>query len=163
MNKKDWFSSVEFSMLALRCLDLDCFNLRVTLSHMVRQFDWKERVWIWELPTKYWVQNQCCGSGMFIPDPDFYPSRIPDTGSKNSNKREGRKKFVIKLFLKSQISQNWIFFIFLKCWRKKFGPIFKEFLKFLPKIIFYYTLKWVWDPGSGKNLFRIQDPGSRVI
>jgi hypothetical protein len=40
--------------------------------------------------------NQCCGSGMFIPDPDFYPSRIPDPrsripdpGSKNSNKREG--------------------------------------------------------------------------
>jgi hypothetical protein len=23
-----------------------------------------------------------------IPDPDFYPSRIPDLGSKNSNKRE---------------------------------------------------------------------------
>jgi hypothetical protein len=24
-----------------------------------------------------------------IPDPDFYTSRIPDLGSKNSNKREG--------------------------------------------------------------------------
>jgi hypothetical protein len=24
-----------------------------------------------------------------IPDPDFYPSLIPDSGSKNSNKREG--------------------------------------------------------------------------
>ncbi len=24
-----------------------------------------------------------------IPDPDFYPSRIPDLGSKNSNKRQG--------------------------------------------------------------------------
>jgi hypothetical protein len=22
--------------------------------------------------------KQCCGSGMFIPDPDFYPSLIPD-------------------------------------------------------------------------------------
>jgi hypothetical protein len=30
---------------------------------------------------------------------------------------------------------------------KKFGPIFKE-LK-----------NWVWDPGSGKNLFLILDPG----
>jgi hypothetical protein len=29
------------------------------------------------------------GSGMFIPDPDFYPSRISDPGSKNSIKREG--------------------------------------------------------------------------
>ncbi len=27
-----------------------------------------------------------------IPDPDFYPFRIPDLGSKNSNKREGPKK-----------------------------------------------------------------------
>ena len=33
-------------------------------------------------------KNQCCGSGMFIPDPDFYPSRVSDPGSKNSNKRE---------------------------------------------------------------------------
>jgi hypothetical protein len=32
---------------------------------------------------------QCCVSGMFIPDPDFYPFRISDPGSKNSNKREG--------------------------------------------------------------------------
>jgi hypothetical protein len=34
-------------------------------------------------------RKQCCGSGMFIPDPDLYPFRIPDPGSKNSNKREG--------------------------------------------------------------------------
>jgi hypothetical protein len=40
--------------------------------------------------------DQCGGSGMFNPDPDFYPPRIPDPGSrisdpgsKNSNKREG--------------------------------------------------------------------------
>jgi hypothetical protein len=33
--------------------------------------------------------SQCCGSGMFIPDPDFHPSRIPDPGSKNRNKMEG--------------------------------------------------------------------------
>jgi hypothetical protein len=38
---------------------------------------------------------QCCGSGIFIPDPDFYPFRIPDLGSrildpgsKNSNKKD---------------------------------------------------------------------------
>ncbi len=30
--------------------------------------------------------RQCCGSGMFIPDPDFYPSRIPDP--KTATKRE---------------------------------------------------------------------------
>jgi hypothetical protein len=37
---------------------------------------------------------QCCGSGMFIPDPDFYPSRIPDLGSriqKQQQKRDVKK------------------------------------------------------------------------
>jgi hypothetical protein len=29
---------------------------------------------------------------LLSPHPDFYPSRIPDLGSKNSNKREGCKK-----------------------------------------------------------------------
>jgi hypothetical protein len=29
---------------------------------------------------------------------DFYPSRIPDLGSKNSNKREGWKNFFVKPF-----------------------------------------------------------------
>jgi hypothetical protein len=40
----------------------------------------------------YVHKTQCCGSGMFIPDPDFFThpgSRIPDLRSKNSNKREG--------------------------------------------------------------------------
>jgi hypothetical protein len=36
-----------------------------------------------------------------IPDPDFYPSRIPDPGYKNSNKREEvKKKLVVIPFLK---------------------------------------------------------------
>ncbi len=49
---------------------------------------------------------QCCGTGMFIPDPDFYPSRIPDLGSRiqNSNKREGWKKFVVITLKKLLIS-----------------------------------------------------------
>ncbi len=36
---------------------------------------------------------QCCGSGMFIPDLDFYPSRIPYP--KTSTKKRGEKKFVV--------------------------------------------------------------------
>jgi hypothetical protein len=31
----------------------------------------------------------CCGSGMFIPDPDFYSSRIPDP--KTATKERGEK------------------------------------------------------------------------
>jgi hypothetical protein len=37
-------------------------------------------------------RNQCCGFGMFIPDTDFYTSRISDPGSriqKQVEKREG--------------------------------------------------------------------------
>ncbi len=38
----------------------------------------------------YVVSNdQCCGSGMFIPDTGSWFLPIPDPGSKNSNKREG--------------------------------------------------------------------------
>jgi hypothetical protein len=41
---------------------------------------------------------------MFIPDPDFYPSRIPDPGSRIPNpkmaaKERGEKKFVVIPFL----------------------------------------------------------------
>jgi hypothetical protein len=52
--------------------------------------------------------NQFCGSGMFIPDPDFLP--VPDPGSripapKTATKERGDKKFV-NPFLQPQISQN---------------------------------------------------------
>ena len=35
---------------------------------------------------------------MFIPDPDFYPSRIPDPESKTATKERGEKKFVVITF-----------------------------------------------------------------
>jgi hypothetical protein len=40
---------------------------------------------------------QCCESRMFIPDPDFYPSRIPDP--KTATKERGEKKYLSYLFL----------------------------------------------------------------
>jgi hypothetical protein len=58
--------------------------------------------------------------------------------------------------------------LFLKCWRKKFGPIFKELLKnyrtFTKTTVTKLSKIWVWNPESGirdpeKNLFRIPDPG----
>jgi len=67
---------------------------------------------------------QCCGSGMFIPDPDFYPSRIPDP--KTATKERDEKKFVVIIFyVATNFSKLQIIWV-LKCWRKKFGPIFKE-------------------------------------
>ncbi len=54
--------------------------------------------------------------------------------------------------------------LFLKCWRKKCGPIFKELLKFFPKKLSLSSQKYRfgWDPGSGKNLFQIPDPRSSI-
>jgi hypothetical protein len=46
-------------------------------------------------------KKQCCGSGMFIPSPDFYPSRIPDLipDPKTTTKKGGGKKFVVISFI----------------------------------------------------------------
>jgi hypothetical protein len=38
---------------------------------------------------KHVLKNQCCGSRKFIPDPDFYPSRI----QKQLQKREVKKNY----------------------------------------------------------------------
>jgi hypothetical protein len=66
-----------------------------------------------------------------IPDPDFYPSRIPDLGSrisdpKTATKERGEKKFdVIPFYVATNFTKLYINLV-LKCRRKKFGPIFKE-------------------------------------
>ncbi len=87
---------------------------------------------------------------MFIPDPDFYPSRISDPGSQDSNKREGWKKIVvIPLYLATNFAKLNIILV-LKSWRKKFGSIVKELFKFLPKKL---------SLSSQTNGFGIRDPG----
>jgi hypothetical protein len=54
---------------------------------------------------------QCSGSGMFIPDPDFYLSGISDLGSripdpKTVTKEKGEKNSFHTFFLESNISQH---------------------------------------------------------
>ncbi len=89
-------------------------------------------------------------------------SRISDPGSKNSNKRERWIKFVIILFLWSQISQNWILCYFWNAKEKNLGQFSLNCWSFYPKN-FQYALKYmVWDPWS-----EIRDPektysGSRI-
>jgi hypothetical protein len=39
---------------------------------------------------KFQPFHQCCGSGMFIPDSDFYPSLMSDPGLYNNKKDGGR-------------------------------------------------------------------------
>ncbi len=81
-------------------------------------------------------------------------SQISDPGSKNSNKREGWKKISCHIFHLTKLK----IILFLKRWRKKFGPIFKELLNFLPKRL---------SLSSQKYGFGIRDPektysGSRI-
>jgi hypothetical protein len=51
------------------------------------------------------------------------------------------------------------YYVILEMLKKKFGPIFKELLKFYPKI-FQYALKYM-GLGSGIRKKPIPDPGSR--
>ncbi len=101
--------------------------------------------------------------GSQIPDPDFYPSRIPDVGSKNSNKREGWKIF---FYIPFNVATNFTKLNF-EVLKKKIWPNFQRIIAlFTQKIVTKLLKIWVWDPGSeirdpgsGKNLFRIPDPG----
>ena len=44
--------------------------------------------------------------------------------------------------------------------KKKIWANFQRVIElFAQKIVTKLSKVWVWDPGSGKNLFRIQDPG----
>jgi hypothetical protein len=60
---------------------------------------------------------------MFIPDPDFYPSRIPDP--KTGKKERGEKKLLSYLFVATNFTKL-KFFVIFEMLEKKFGPIFKE-------------------------------------
>jgi hypothetical protein len=48
---------------------------------------------------------QCCGSGMLIPDPDFYPSLILDLGSRiqEHHQKRGGNFFLRTFFLATKI------------------------------------------------------------
>ncbi len=109
--------------------------------------------------------HQCCGSGMFIPDPGSWFLPIPDPGSKNSNKREGWKKICCLLCShKFHKIANYFRFEVLK---KKIWANFQIIIElFTQKIVNKFSKIWgwdpgseIWDPGSGKNLFRSPDPG----
>ncbi len=111
--------------------------------------------------------GQCRGSGMFIPDPGswFLPipdprSRISDPGSKNSNKRWRWKKISCHTFLCSHKFHKIVNYFSFEVLKKKIWPNFQTIIERFTKKIVKKLLKiWSWDPGSGKNLFRIPDAG----
>ncbi len=97
-----------------------------------------------------------------IPDPDFYPSRIPNPGSKNSNKIEGWKKNLLSYLFCShkshKIENN---FIFKNAEEKILANFQKDFLlKYLSVSSQKYGVG-IQVPVKTYSGFRIPDPGSR--
>jgi hypothetical protein len=94
-----------------------------------------------------------------IPDPDLYPSRISDPGSKNSYKREMKKNLLSYFFLSHKFHKIEYYAIF-EMLKKKFRPIFQIVEVFTQKIFNMLSNIWVWDPRSGIRKKPIPDPGS---
>jgi hypothetical protein len=107
---------------------------------------------------------QCCGSGMFIPDPGswFLPIPDPDIGSqiqKQLQKRGVDKIFCYIIFCNHKFYKMLNYFIF-ELLKKKVWAKFQRIVElFTQKVVTKLSKIWVWDPGSGINLFRIPDPG----
>ncbi len=95
-----------------------------------------------------------------IPDSDFYPSRIPEP--KTVTKERGEKKIVIILFFCSHKFYKIEYYVIFELLKNKFGPIFKELLKFLPKNFSICSQIYgfgIRDPRSGIRKKPIPDPG----
>ncbi len=112
-------------------------------------------LWIWIYSQKIrWERKNSV-------DPGSWFLTIPDLGSKNSNKREGWKKFVRPFYGATNFTKLYIILV-LKCRRKKFGPIFKELYNFLPKKMSLSSQKYglgIRDPENTYSGYRI--PGSK--
>jgi hypothetical protein len=102
---------------------------------------------------------------MFIPDPDFYPSRIPDPGSripdpKTATKERGEKKLDVKPFYVAtkfnKIVNNFSFEVLKK---KNLGQFSKNYRTFYQKNCQKALQRMVL--GSGIRKKHIPDPGSR--
>ncbi len=124
---------------------------------------------------------QCCGSGMFIPDPRSriliftHPgSRIPDLGSRISDPgsripdpktatKESEKKLYVKPFYVATKFNKIVNYFSFEVLKKKNWAKFQRTIELFTKKIVKKLFKiWSWDPGS-----RIWDPekthsGSRI-
>ncbi len=117
--------------------------------------------------------------GSRFPDPDFYPSWIPDPGSrildpgsriqKQQQKRGVRKKFVVIPFFCSHKFHKIVNYFFFEMLKKKIWANFQRNIELLPKRLSLSSQKHgfgirdlgsgIRDPWSVKNPFRIPDPG----
>jgi hypothetical protein len=100
---------------------------------------------------------------MFIPDPDFYTSRIPDLGSWSRIQKQQQKRGVKKIrchtfFCSNKFHkiENYSIFEMLK---KIIWANFQRIIEFFTQKCFTKLSKiWVWDPVPGVK--KALDPGS---
>jgi hypothetical protein len=86
-----------------------------------------------------------------IPDPDFYPSRIPDP--KTATKERG-ENFFFHTFLCSHKFYKIVNYFSFEVLKKKIWANFQRNIELFTKKIVKKLLKiWSWDPGS-----EIRDP-----
>jgi hypothetical protein len=103
---------------------------------------------------------------MFIPDPGSRIQIFTHPGSGSRIQKQQQKKGVKKIFCQTFFCshkfhkiENYFSFEMLN---KKIWANFQRIIDlFTQKIVIKLSKRWVWDPGSVKNLFRIPDPGSR--
>jgi hypothetical protein len=92
---------------------------------------------------------------MFIPDPDFYPSRI----QKQQQKREV-KKINCHTFLCSHKFHKIVNYFSFEVLKKKIWANFQRIIElFTKKIVKKFLKIWSWDPRSGIRKKPIPDPG----
>jgi hypothetical protein len=85
-------------------------------------------------------------------------SRIPDP--KTGTKERGEKKICCHTFFCSHKFHKIVNYLIIEMLKKKIWANFQRIKEpFTQKIVTKLSKIWVWDPGSGKNLFRIPDPG----
>jgi hypothetical protein len=79
---------------------------------------------------------QCCGSGMCIPYPDFYQSRIPvlGPGSNNSNKR-GEEKIGCTTFFCSRKYDKVIIILIVDRYRNNLSQFTKNIVLLSQNIV----------------------------
>jgi hypothetical protein len=104
---------------------------------------------------------QCCGSGMFIPDPGSWFLSIPDLKTARGVWKKYRVFVVLPSFVATNITKFKII-LFFHSWRNNFGPIHKELPIEQKKIVIKLTKLWVWDLRSGIRKNTIPNPGSGV-
>jgi hypothetical protein len=96
---------------------------------------------------------------MFIPDPDFYPSWIPD--SKTAMKDIGDNKLVVIPFFLSHKFHKLNYFIFEMLKKKIWANFLRIIELFTQKIVSQKYGSGIRDPRSGIRKKPIKDPESR--